>query len=443
MNGGNRVIAIDPGAQEAAGDAFLLTEEVAVPVLDLEPWEAAEVAESPASRRESRAAPLLAIAAAAGWTGLFAWSKLPAAIAGAPLEQWVGWIGEWAVPVALICVVWLLVMRNSKREAARFGDAARLLADESSRLEARLNTVNSELSLARDFIAAQARDLDSLGRVATERLTQSADRLQLLIQANSAQIDSIGSVSEAALDNMEKLRGQLPVIANSARDVTNNIGNAGRTAHAQLQEMINGFKRLNEFGQASERQVESMRELVGTTLEELNTQTTQIEETAERRFASILEKGGEFRGHLDSYETEALAALRARSEALAGEIERSRGKLDAQEAQSLASLSGRMELAAQRMGRGGGQSGYAGTGKAGRAVQPDGSDAGRVRIGLGQNRCAGKRAAVRPYGQDGSAARRIGSHVGQTPGQRNRSAGKLQASYRPIRRSHRRAPAAL
>jgi hypothetical protein len=50
-------------------------------------------------------------------------------------------------------------------------------------------------------------------------------------------------VSAAALDNMEKLRGQLPVIASSAKDVTNNIGNAGRTAHSQLQDMVSGFKR--------------------------------------------------------------------------------------------------------------------------------------------------------------------------------------------------------
>jgi hypothetical protein len=45
-------------------------------------------------------------------------------------------------------------MRNSRREAARFGEAARELSRESAALEKRLAVVNRELSLARDFIAA-------------------------------------------------------------------------------------------------------------------------------------------------------------------------------------------------------------------------------------------------------------------------------------------------
>ena len=61
---------------------------------------------------------------------------------------------------------------------------------------------------------------------------QHAERLSTLVQDNGTRIDTIGSVSEAALDNMEKLRGQLPVIASSAKDVTNTIAAAGRTDQA-------------------------------------------------------------------------------------------------------------------------------------------------------------------------------------------------------------------
>ncbi len=344
MNGGNRVIAIDPGGLEPAGDEFLLTEEVVAVAPAPEVWVYEESPEDLLpSANHGIAAPLTAALAGLGWTAAFVWSKVASLTSAPSLAMVVGWIGEWSVPLALIGVVWLLVMRNSRREAARFGDASRLLADESSRLETRLTAINGELSLAREFIAAQSRDLESLGRVASERLSQSAEQLQSLILANSAQIESIGSVSEAALDNMEKLRGQLPVIANSARDVTNNIGNAGRTAHAQLQEMINGFKRLNEFGQASERQVETLREQVGATLDDLNAQTSQMEETAERRLAGIGEQSVEFRKQLDRFETDAIAALRIRSAALVEEIEVSRSKLDTQELTSLAALGERMQ----------------------------------------------------------------------------------------------------
>ena len=119
-------------------------------------------------------------------------------------------------------------MRNSRREAARFGEAARDAgAANPPLLERRLAVVNRELSLARDFIAAQSRDLESLGRVASERLSQHADRLQGLIRDNGAQVEAIGRVSTTALENMDRLRDDLPVISNSARDVASQIGHAG------------------------------------------------------------------------------------------------------------------------------------------------------------------------------------------------------------------------
>ena len=349
MTGAHRVVSFGPGGHEAVSDEFLLTQEVdtAPPPredlrLEVEETAWAEAEPQVPPERFGHTAVLFAALLTAAWTGAFVWSKLDIA-AGASLDQWTGWIGDWSLPVALIGVVWLLAMRNSRREASRFGDAARRLGEESAKLEARLVSVNSELSLAREFIAAQARDLDALGRVACDRVSQSADRLQSLIQANSAQVETIGSVSEAALENMEKLRGQLPVIANSARDVTNNIGNAGRTAHAQLHEMIGGFKRLNEFGQASETQVTSLRHLVTATLAELRAEAEQLEDVSSRRFASMTEQGAQLREQLDAYETDAMVGIRARAQALAGEIERARGALDTQEAGSLDALRQRAE----------------------------------------------------------------------------------------------------
>ena len=343
MTGVNRIVALDAGSHEAVSDEFLLTEEVGLPAAAEDAWEE-ELAEAPSPARwRGYVAPVLAGLVVAGWTAAFVWAKRDLLFAPSSLDQWIGWIGNWSGPVLLVCVVWLLAMRNSRREAARFGDAARLLGEESLLLSTRLTGVNSELSLARNFIEAQARDLESLGRVAVERLSQNASELQGLIQSNSAQIEAIGGVSTAALDNMEKLRGQLPVIANSARDVTNNIGNAGRTAHAQLQEMIAGFKRLNEFGQASERQVETLRKSVSETLAELLEQSGQLEELATQHFAGITEQGAAFRSELADYQAQAIAALKAQSEALTGEFAKVHSGLAAQEEMGLAALRERID----------------------------------------------------------------------------------------------------
>lgn len=288
-------------------------------------------------------APVLAGLAIAGWTALFVVALLPDLRAGLSLAQVPMLAMQWCVPVLLVAQAWLLAMRHSAREGRRFGDVARLLSTESALLEQRLTTVNRELSLAREFIAAQSRDLESVGRLAAERLSENAGRLQDLVRENGARVDSISTVSTAALENMEKLRSQLPVIASSAKDVTNNIANAGRTAHAQLEDMVQGFNRLNEFGTASERQVESLRSRVSATLEEFQRQCDQLETITAARFASLADRGEEFRTRLDAHEIDALAAIRTRAAALAEELDGARNRLDGDEAESLAAMRARLD----------------------------------------------------------------------------------------------------
>ncbi len=340
MAGETRIVAIGSGGQETAPEEVLLLAEVEAPLVLDDNW----MEDEPSARRDWAALllPSLAFAIILGWTGFFGWVNRASILAGGTAEQWQLWIRDWSLPVLLVCVAWLLAMRNSRREASRFGDAARLLSDESARLETRLTAVNRELSLAREFIAAQARDLDSLGRVATERLSQHADKLHGLIRDNGARLDTIGTVSATALDNMEKLRGQLPVIASSAKDVTNNIANAGRAAHGQLEDLIGGFNRLNDFGQASERQVAALRGTIDLALGEFTRQAGQLDEITTARFAELAARGAEFRTQLDSHEIEALATIRTRATALVQELEQVRQTLDGHEAESITSLRARL-----------------------------------------------------------------------------------------------------
>ena len=343
MNRGKHVVAVDATGQDGSRDAMLLTEEADAPAREFDDRFADWAAEDEAPRLErGLLAPALAGLAIAAWTGLFVWGKLAARAAPPSLDEAVAWFGIWSGPALLVCVAWLLVMRTSRREAARFGDAAHLLGIESDRLAQRLTAVNSELSLAREFIAAQGRDLESLGRLAVERLSQNAERLQSLIHENSEQIEAIGSVSAAALDNMEKLRGQLPVIANAARDVTNNIGNAGRTAHAQLQEMITAFKRINEFGQASERQVDVLGKLASETMSGLLDQSAQLEELAARRFGEVVERAQVVRDGLGDDSARAIAEFGGRIAALAQTSAELAARLAETEAAAAAAIAERL-----------------------------------------------------------------------------------------------------
>ncbi|WP_095011091.1 ATPase [Tsuneonella mangrovi] len=286
--------------------------------------------------------PTFALLTVAIWTGYFGWAQQQAFLIGAAPWDWTALIAQWSMPVLLVVGLWLLAMRTSRREMTRFSDASRSLAHESAALEARLVTINRELSLAREFLASQTRELETLGRVATARLSENAEQLQSLIANNGEQVEAIAKVSEAATENMDRLRGDLPVIANSARDVSNQIGAAGNTAKDQLETLVAGFERLNEFGQASGRQVSALQAKVDETIAAFSAQLSQMEEASSARFIALRESSEAFRTELDGREVDALAAMRHRADKLREEVAAATADLEAREEELLASLRARI-----------------------------------------------------------------------------------------------------
>lgn len=310
---------------------------------EAEPDDWAEaVVEDDESLRRRWVVPTLAVIAILGWTAAFAWVHREAMLAGASPAQWTGWIGQWAAPAALVAVLWMLARHNSRHEARRFGEVARSLAAESDRLETRLGTINRELSLAREFLASQSRELDSLGRLATERLSTHADRLHGLVEDNGQRVDALASVSATALENMNRLRDDLPVIANSAKDVSNQIGNAGRVARDHVDALASGFARLDESGQASEQRVESLCSRVDEALRLFEEHGEQLDRATADRFATLREKSEAFRVDLEGREIETLAALRRRADALSQELRTAHEALASEEEEALVSLRARL-----------------------------------------------------------------------------------------------------
>ncbi len=265
-------------------------------------------------------APTLAIIAVAGWTAFYGWAHQAELFSNPAPRTWASWLVQWSVPVGLIGIVWLLAMRSSRAEASRFAASAGLMNRESAALEARVKVVNRELSLAREFLAAQSRDLEALGRIAAERISTHAAELQGLITTNGAQVEAIGSASETALGNMGRLRDDLPVIANAARDVANQIGGAGRNAQDQLDQLAAGFERLNTLGVASETQVHNLGRQVNEALSGFEDQLSRIEALVAQRFVALQADAEAYRARIDRLESEALAALDERTRQSATEL---------------------------------------------------------------------------------------------------------------------------
>lgn len=293
-----------------------------------------------------------AVVAVLAWTGLYAWAmqdQLLAAANSTP-SQWVRWIIDWSVPVLLVCVAWMLAMRSSTHQANRFAATAAKLSAESAELETRLTVVNRELSLAREFLASQSRDLETLGRMAAERLSTNAAELQELVITNGKQVEAIGTASDTALANMTRLRDDLPVIANSARDVNNHVGTTGRTAREQLDKLIAGFERLNTFGAASEKQVSAYGEQVGETMERFEAQLGRIEQTLATRFGAIQSQADAYRGSITDTEGQALEAMNERVSLLQSEVRAVSARMREAEAETLKRMRTSKETWEQEIG---------------------------------------------------------------------------------------------
>jgi hypothetical protein len=349
----NMIRAIsDKASASTQGGADQSTARVIMPDETGEPLELEEVfIEGPAANEgEYPAAPspsrltwlarAIAIAAILGWSALYGWAMQAELLRAAEAQPstWVRWIIDWSVPVLLVAVIWLIAMRNSEREANRFAATAALLSRESSELETRLTVINRELSLAREFLGSQSRELESLGRIAADRLSTHAEELQGLIRDNGAQVSAIGKASETALANMTRLRSDLPVVANSARDVTNQIGNAGRTAGEQVDRLISGFERLNQFGTASETQVSALSSRLGETINGFEIQLGKIDRALSERFGRLQAQTSAYGETITTAESQSLERLGERIALLQSETRAISASLREEEATALQQL---------------------------------------------------------------------------------------------------------
>jgi hypothetical protein len=216
-----------------------------------------------------------------GWTGFWAWANQAELLRFENPARLVELISLWAIPVSLLALVWLLAMRMSTTESRRFGDVAALLRSESEALEMRIKTVNGEISLARSFLAENARELESVGRASAAKLTEAAQQLVTALADADQKAQMLETASSAAVNNVELLRNHLPVVTSAAKDATNQIGNAGNTANAQIQNLIGSLRVMDEAIETSSSTM--------TRLEQQTIETSQKIGSAANEAGSVLE----------------------------------------------------------------------------------------------------------------------------------------------------------
>lgn len=262
--------------------------------------------------------PSFLILAGSAWTGFFGWAHLAEVQSGLSAERAITLTSMWATPVLLLSVVWLLALRHSSAEAVRFGNVAQLLRTESEALELRMRTVNEEISLAREFLAQNARELESVGKQSSRNMVEAAELLTTALADSDEKAKTLEAVSNAATSNLEQLRKHLPVVTSAAKDVTNQIGSAGNNAQLQIKSLIGALERVGTAGQSAREFIDA----VGVRATEVSGQLDNVS----RQSAASLDEAS-VAAQKSATETatileNAASALTAKMDTASGEVER-------------------------------------------------------------------------------------------------------------------------
>lgn len=225
----------------------------------------------------SRYLPVLLLAVSVvGWSGFFFWAYRDIFTTMLTPKDGIALLTQWCLPIATLGVGYLLYMRNSTREANRFADVSASLRAESTMLEMRLKTVNNELSVAREFLSQESRELEFLGDQSSVKLTTAAEIIRQSLEDGLGKMEKLDKVGDAAYKNLEQLREHLPVVINTAKDVTNQIGNSGRTAQTEMAAMVATLKKIEDVGAAAKTSLNELTDKSTISVESLAAEAERI-----------------------------------------------------------------------------------------------------------------------------------------------------------------------
>ena len=269
-----------------------------------------------------------------GWTGFFVWANRDIFTAIPTPKAGIDLLTQWCLPMVTLGIAYLLYMRNSTKEANRFADVSSSLRAESTMLEMRLKTVNNELSVAREFLSQESRELEFLGDQSSSKLTTAAEMIKTSLTDGLGKMEKLDKVGEAAYKNLEQLRKHLPVVINTAKDVTNQIGNSGRTAQTEMTAMVSTLRRIGEVGSAAKKsldeltnksvlsveslaaEAERIKSSLTKQLDDAGTGSTQLANMLKRTTEETIEALRKTRSELATETSESALAMRADLDAL-------------------------------------------------------------------------------------------------------------------------------
>jgi len=285
----------DGAAQaDAAPPETMVAPEAAAPVerewLDMSPLTAAEDAGEyaddearQASAWRDRVAPVLLVLLGIGWTG-FALSVATDSFARSPaLSDWPTLIATIAMPLTLLAVLWMVLLRSSRSEQARFARVASALREENLALNQSMHSLGLHLADAQKQLGEQARIVQQLGLDTVMRLNESSDKLASNASVIANAHDQLARSGDVALQRMDGLLAGLPRIDDVAQRLAVNFREAGLVAHQQGASLE---AKLAELGDAAAKTAQTGETATASILEAIVALQEQGKETEAGLFAA-------------------------------------------------------------------------------------------------------------------------------------------------------------
>lgn len=315
MTGGSRIIDIrrraTGTAAEDGGSELPPEVEAEAAASELAYYAEDEPDLSPA---RDRAVAAFCLTLALGWSGFTLWTfwntlggRMPAPADIAAL------VGSLSAPLALIGVVYLLLMRTSRREARRFAATATTIRSESQWLESVLRTVTQRIDENRELLSHQSQQLMGIGEEAAGRMKVVSDAMHGEVESLGRQANALKTAATAARADMTVLLADLPKAQVQTRRMAEDLREAGLKAHenagaleAQLSSLTVRGREADEIaGGAAQRlaahlaRMESTSDAAGARLEAAAGQMTEAVDAALSRAADAVDearKGMEAQG---------------------------------------------------------------------------------------------------------------------------------------------------
>lgn len=224
-----------------------------------------------------RAAPILLLLLAIGWTG-FAFAAATQNFSRGPaFAEWPGLVATLAMPLTLLAVIWMAMLRSSRSEQARFARVATALRNENASLNQSMHSLGLHLADAQKQLADQARTLQQLGLDTVLRLNESSDKLATNASVIANAHDQLARSGDVALQRMDGLLAGLPRIDDVAQRLAVNFREAGLVAHQQGANLEAKLAALGEeaakAAQTGEASAATIHEAIGS----LRQQATEAE----------------------------------------------------------------------------------------------------------------------------------------------------------------------